>query len=74
MCRSLSPGGPDQGSFVQSSSQHSNFDTHSLSRRSIKSRMSPMESNHAKVIKNNKVIFILSLVFSNYEPYCILSF
>lgn len=48
--RSLSPGGPDQGSFVQSSSQHSNFDTHSLSRRSMKSRMSPMESNHAKVI------------------------
>jgi len=51
ICRSLSPGGPDQGSFVQSSSQHSNFDTHSLSRRSIKSRMSPMESNHAKVVK-----------------------
>lgn len=50
MYRSLSPGGPDQGSFVQSSSQHSNFDTHSLSRRSIKSRMSPMESTHAKVI------------------------
>jgi len=51
MCRSLSPGGPDQGGFVQSSSQHSNFDTHSLSRRSMKSRMSPMESNHAKVLK-----------------------
>jgi len=50
MCRSLSPGGPDQGGFVQSSSQHSNFDTHSLSRRSMKSRMSPMESNHAKVL------------------------
>lgn len=50
--RSLSPGGPDQGNFVQSSSQHSNFDTHSLSRRSMKSRMSPMESNHAKVIAN----------------------
>uniref|UniRef100_A0A2H8TE72 Liprin-alpha-1 n=1 Tax=Melanaphis sacchari TaxID=742174 RepID=A0A2H8TE72_9HEMI len=48
LTRSLSPGGPDQGSFVQSSSQHSNFDTHSLSRRSMKSRMSPMESNHAK--------------------------
>jgi len=48
LTRSLSPGGPDQNSFVQSSSQHSNFDTHSLSRRSIQSRMSPMESNHAK--------------------------
>jgi len=54
MCRSLSPGCPDQG-FVQSTSQHSNFDTHSLSRRSIKSRMSPMESNHAKV---NLIFFI----------------
>ncbi|VVC27964.1 Hypothetical protein CINCED_3A021033 [Cinara cedri] len=48
LTRSLSPGGPDQSGFVQSSSQHSNFDTHSISRRSMKSRMSPMESNHAK--------------------------
>ncbi|XP_050535292.1 liprin-alpha-1 isoform X2 [Daktulosphaira vitifoliae] len=48
LTRSLSPGGPDQGGFVHSSSQHSNFDSHSISRRSLKSRMSPMESNHAK--------------------------
>lgn len=59
MFRSLSPGGPDQGGFVQSSSQHSNFDTHSLSRRSMKSRMSPMESNHAKVITNNVHVFYI---------------
>ncbi|XP_050427800.1 liprin-alpha-1 isoform X4 [Adelges cooleyi] len=48
LTRSLSPGGPDQGGFAHSSSHHSNFDTHSIARRSMKSRMSPMESNHAK--------------------------
>lgn len=58
----MSPGGPDQGSFVQSSSQHSNFDTHSLSRRSMKTRMSPMESNHAKVLKCINFFFVLIVI------------
>jgi len=65
MCRSLSPGGPDQGGFVQSSSQHSNFDTHSLSRRSMKSRMSPMESNHAKVFKYIDNYFFCVIIINN---------